>query len=321
MINRRPLLAGAAASGMLAARPTAHAAPSRAEPLTVVLDWLLNANHASLFAALQTGAFARAGLDVTILSPSDPDVPCRQVAANQADLAVSYGSQINVIDAAGLPLVRVATLVDTPLDTIMALGGSGVRTLADLKGRKVGLSISGVEHALLAAMLQSAGLTASDITVVNVSYNMVTALILHQIDAAIGAYRNGEVLQVQQMGLEPVVFLPEDHGVPPYDELILVARRDRGADPRLHRFVAALREGTAALAARPDELWKSFASAHPDLDTPLTRASWAATLPYLPASPGHLDAARYLDFQRFALAHGIVSRAEALGQFAVQLEG
>ena len=331
MINRRPLLAGAAASGILTAALHAMAAPApegparkapvKGEPLTIVLDWLLNANHASLFAAAQSGAFARAGLDVTITSPSDPDAPCREVAASQADIAVSYGSQLNLIDASGLPVVRIATLIDTPLNTIMALGGSEVRTVADLKGRKIGVSVSGVDKVLLAVMLQSAGLALADITLVNVSYNMVTALILRQIDAAIGAYRNSEVLQVQEMGLEPLVFLPEDHGVPAYDELILVARRDRQSDPRLHRFVAALREGTAALLAAPDATWKAFAAAHPELDTPLTRASWTATLPYLPASPGHLDVDRYLGFQSFALAHGIVSKSEALDRFAVELDG
>lgn len=78
-------------------------------------DWLLNANHAALFAAGQCGAFSRAGLQVALVSPSDPDFPSRLVAA------------------AGLPVLRVATLIDRPLDTVMALGGGSIRSLADLR--------------------------------------------------------------------------------------------------------------------------------------------------------------------------------------------
>jgi len=316
MICRRTFLAGAAG---VTALSTIGCQPAATGQMTVILDWLLNANHAALFAAQQCGAFARAGLKVKLVAPADPDSPCRLVAAGQADLAVSYGSQINMIDAAGLPLLRIATLIDTPLNTIAALGDGKIRTLADLKGKKVGISVGGVEEALLDAMLQSAGLARTDVTPVKVNYDMVTALISHQLDAAIGAYRNNEILQLRQMGQNPVVFLPEEHGVPPFDELILVARRDRLSDPRLKRFVAALRDGADALIKAPEPMWQAFAAAHPELATPLNHASWTATLPAIATDPAKLDAQRYLTFQAFALAHGIINKTMPLGQFATQL--
>jgi putative hydroxymethylpyrimidine transport system substrate-binding protein len=291
-----------------------------AEKMTIILDWLLNPNHAALFAALQSGAFAKAGLDVDIVAPADPDSPCRLVAAGQADLAVSYGTQINMIDSAGLPLLRIATLIDRPLNTVMALEGSGIHTLSDLKGKKIGVSVGGVEEAVLDAMLQSAGLQPADATPVKVNYDMVSALVSHRLDAAIGAYRNAEVLQVRQMGFTPVVFLPEEHGVPLYDELIVVAHRDRRDDPRLKRFVGALQEGTAALLKSPDAMWQAFAKAHSELATPLNQTSWQATMPAIAKDPAKLDSERYLAFQSFAAAHGIIGKTLPLDQFAVQLD-
>jgi putative hydroxymethylpyrimidine transport system substrate-binding protein len=287
--------------------------------MTVILDWLLNANHAALFAAKQNGAFQRAGLDVTLVAPADPDSPSRLVAAGQADLAVIYGDQINMIDAAGLPLLRIATLINTPLNTIVALGGGKIHTLADLKGRKVGVSVGGVEEALMDAMLQSAGIGRTDVTPVKVNYDMISALISGRLDAAIGAFRNNEVLQLRQMGRNPVVFRPEDHGVPLYDELIVVSHRDRRGDPRLARFVAALKEGAAALLRDPNTMWRAFAGAHPELATPLNQASWSATMTAIAADPAKLDVDRYLKFQSFAVAHGIASHAMALDQFAAQI--
>ncbi len=61
--------------------------------------------------------------------------------------------------AQGLPLVRVGTLVATPLNSVVVLADGPVRTIADLKGRKIGFSVGGFEDALLGAMLERNGLT------------------------------------------------------------------------------------------------------------------------------------------------------------------
>ncbi len=314
MVRRRPLLGVAAASLVLGVR-----ARAASDKITLVLDWLLNANHAALFAAEQSGAFARAGLEVTLIAPSDPDSPARLLAAGQADLAIGYGTQINMIAAAGLPLLRIATLIDRPLNTVMALEGGGIRSLADLRGKTVGVSVSGVEDAILGAMLGSAGVKIGEVTVVKVNFNMVTALMSGRLDAAIGAYRNAEVLQVASLARKPVVFLPEEHGVPAYDELIVLARRGDRDDPRYRRFVGALQEGTGALMKDPEAMWRAFAAAHSELDTPLNKACWDATLPAMARDPGRLDKERYLAFEKFALASGIIPKLMPLDMFAAQI--
>ncbi len=81
------------------------AAPARAEPLTVLLDWYLNPDHAPLVVALEKGYFADAGLEVELVEPADPNDPPKMVAAGKADLAVSYQPQLHIQVAAGLPLV------------------------------------------------------------------------------------------------------------------------------------------------------------------------------------------------------------------------
>jgi putative hydroxymethylpyrimidine transport system substrate-binding protein len=82
-----------------------------------------------------------------------------------------------------------------------------------------------------------------------------------------------------------------------------------------------LQEGTAELLRAPDAMWRAFAQAHPELATPLNQASWAATMPAIAADPRALNAQRYLDFQTFAVAHGIAGTALPLDQFAVQIPG
>jgi len=316
MLPRRPFLLGASALAATGGAPRSSTAGGL-EPLTIILDWLLNPNHAGLFAAQASGAFAAHGLDVRLVAPSDPDSPSRLVAAGQADVAVGYGSQINMITSAGLPLLRIATLIDRPLNTIMA--SHRFATLAELRGRTIGYSVAGVEEAVLGVMLGSAGLKPGDYTTVKVNYDMVAAMLSGRLDAATGAYRNAEVIQIEQLGRTPSVFLPEQHGVPPYDELILVAAHSRVGDPRLRRLVAALGHGTQAVRHDPEGMWRAFARAHPELDSPYVHRSWQVTVPLLAADPRHLDAARYLAFERFCVQQGIIRTRQPLDAFATEL--
>ncbi len=66
------------------------------EPLTLVLDWYINPDHAPIMVAEQIGAFkAEAGRQDC--PPSDPALPPRMVAARQADLAITYQPQVHFL--------------------------------------------------------------------------------------------------------------------------------------------------------------------------------------------------------------------------------
>ena len=164
----RTLCASLIAIAAIAAAPPA---PARAEKLTILLDWFLNPDHAPLVIALQKGYFSAAGLEVELIEPADPNDPPKLVAAGKAEIAVTYQPQLHIQAAAGLPLTRIATLVATPLNTLLVLDDSPIKTIADLKGRKVGYSVGGFEDALLAAMLERAGLGLGDVELINVNFS------------------------------------------------------------------------------------------------------------------------------------------------------
>ena len=99
-----------------------NAAPSyAAEKLTLLLDWFVNPDHAPLIIAKEQGFFKAAGLDDKLVAPSDPSLPPKLVAAGKADLAVSYQPQLHVQVSQGLPLIRIATLVSTPLNSLVVM--------------------------------------------------------------------------------------------------------------------------------------------------------------------------------------------------------
>jgi putative hydroxymethylpyrimidine transport system substrate-binding protein len=291
-----------------------------ADKLTVVLDWFVNPDHAPLFVAQQIGAYQKYGLDVTFIAPADPALPPREVAAGQADLAVSYQPQIYLLADQGLPLVRVGTLIDKPLDVLVALKSSGITKMADFKGRRIGYSVPGLDEAQLETMLQHSGLTLSDVHLVNVNFALVTSLMAKQVDGVTGAYRNFEVNELKEHGAEPVVIDPQAEGVPVDDELILIANTKEATDPRLPRFLAAVQEGNAYLQAHPQEAWEGFIKTHKDLDNTLNKTAWFQTLPYFATNPFTLDTKRYTDYAAFMLAHKLIAKQLPLADYALQLQ-
>ncbi|MEM8916112.1 MAG: ABC transporter substrate-binding protein, partial [Pseudomonadota bacterium] len=161
-----------------------------ADKMTLILDWFVNPDHGPIIIAEEKGFFAEQGLEVEVVAPADPADPPKMVAAGRADLAVSYQPQLHLQVHEGLPLIRVGTLVATPLNCLLVKEDSPVETLADLKGRKVGFSVAGVEEAVLNGMLASHGLTIDDLELINVNWSLSPSLMSGQVDAVIGAFRN-----------------------------------------------------------------------------------------------------------------------------------
>ncbi len=292
---------------------------ARAESLTLMLDWFVNPDHGPLVIANEKGFFRDAGLEVELVAPADPNDPPKLVAAKKADLAVSYQPQLHLQVAEGLPLVRIGTLIATPLNSLVVLDAGGVRTIADLRGRKIGYSVGGFEDALLQAMLGRHGLSMQDVELVNVSFSLSPSLIAGKVDAVIGAFRNFELNQMDLAGHPGRAFYPEEEGVPAYDELIYVAHRDRIGDPALRRFLLAVERGTHWLVNHPEEAWEIFAATSPELRDELNRRAWRDTLPRFALRPAALDVGRYRRFAAFLAKQGLIGEPPAVESYAVDL--
>lgn len=292
---------------------------SAADKLSLLLEWYVNPVHAPLVIAQEKGFFAAHGLDVDMTPPSDPSAPPRLVAAGQADVTVHYQPNLYLDHENGLPLVRFGTLMETPLNTLTVLANGPIKTLADLKGKRIGFSVSGFETAMLNSFLKSAGLTANDVTLVNVNFSLTPSLISGSVDATVGSYRNFELAQMRLEGHEGHAYFPEEYGVPAYDELIFATRKDLVNDPRLPRFLAAVEDAAIYITNYPEESWKLFIKAYPDLDDALNRQAWIDTLPRFAKRPAALDATRYARFGKFMQDSGLIKQAPAVADIAVEL--
>ncbi|MGQ0286898.1 ABC transporter substrate-binding protein [Pasteurellaceae bacterium 22721_9_1] len=291
-----------------------------AEKFTVLIDWFTNPVHASMVIAKQQGFFEQQGLDVELVEPTDPSMPPKLVAAGQADLAMDYQPQLYMQVEQGLPLVRVGTLVSTPFNSLALLKESGIKSLADLKGKKIGFSVGGFEDSLLKAMLTSAGLTLKDVELVNINWALSQSLLTKRVDAVIGAYRNFELHELRLEGKEGVTYFPENYGVPSYEELILVAHKDRVNDPKISAFLTAVEQATTYIKQNPEKAWQEFKAYKPkELDNELNRLAWNDTYPKFADNPRTLDKERYHKVADFMLQQGLIKSIPELNDYAVEL--
>jgi putative hydroxymethylpyrimidine transport system substrate-binding protein len=290
--------------------------PARADDkLTVLLDWFVNPDHAALVVAKQGGFFQKHGLDVTFVEPADPAAPPRLVAAGQGDIALSYQPSFYLSRQEGMNLVRIGAAIATPLNTLIVLQDGPIKTLADLKGKSIGYSVSGFEDVLLNALLAKAGLSIGDVKLVNVNFALTTALVSKQVDAVVGGYRNFELTEMKLAGHPGRAFFPEDVDFPAYDELIYLTTPDEARDPKTRRFLDAVEDATLFTLNHPDEAWAMFIKAYPRLDDALNRQAWIDTLPRLDQDPAAVDRARYTRMADYLKAKGLLKAVEPVDAY------
>ena len=275
--------------------------------VTLMLDWFVNPNHGPIVIAQQRGYFKQQGLNVVIQEPADPSMPPKLVAAGNIDLAITYQPSLIIDVAAGLPLVRAATLIATPLNALMVLENSEIKTLADLKGKKIGIAISGSEEATIGAMLKSVGVDYKDVQIINVGWALSSSLASGKVDAIWGGLRNFETNQLALEGFKARSFFPEEHTVPAYDELVLVANAKHYKADLINAFNKALEQATIYIINHPQDAWSEFVSYAPDtLNNQLNKLAWNDTLTRFALRPAAIDLKRYDDYAQFMFEHKLI---------------
>lgn len=292
----------AAAVGLGACGEKSEDVSAKTEPFGLALDFYPNPDHAGIYLGQKLGYFKDAGLDLKIATPSNPADPIKEVAAGRVDLAISYEPEVILAREQGLDVVAVGALVNRPLTSMIWLKGSGIGGVAGLRGKTIATAGIPYQQAFLQTILARANLSAGDVNTVNVGLGLLPALLSGKAQAMLGGYRNVEGVDLAQRGKGPEVTPVDQLGVPSYDELVLVAQKQRlDDDPEAIRlFIAALARGTSAAIADPNQATQAVLSANDALDPKVTAAEVKATLPLLAAQKGkpygYMDPAKWKTF-------------------------
>src|SRR5215213_305433 len=322
-LSRRQLLAlvpistalitgfGPSAARLVPGGMRALAQESKLETVSVALDWYPNANHAGLYLAQERGYYAEEDLAPEFYTPSDPTTVLQTVGAGRDDFGISYQTDVLLARAAGVPVVSVLALVQTPLQGIMVLANSGITQPRDLIGKTVGYPGIPSQEAFLATMLKDDGATMDDVDLVNIDFNLVPGLISGQVDASLGAFWTHEPILAEEEGYPTNVLKVDDWGVPRYYELVIAAGEATVAERSelVERFLRATRRGYEDAIADPAAAIAALRAASPDINLAVEEAGITLLIPAWTADNvpfGTQTAQRWDAYARWMAERGLI---------------
>ncbi|MGN6256668.1 MAG: ABC transporter substrate-binding protein [Solirubrobacterales bacterium] len=273
------------------AETRAEHVPQKPREVDVTLDGYASADNVGILMAEKRGYFEDEGIDIWVRLPGSRLSPLPYVVEREVATAVSHAPQVVMARGKGAPITAFGSLISQPTAAMIWLKKSKIGGIADLKGKTIAITGLPFERGFLEAILARAGLTLDDVKVVRTDYELVPALLSGRADAILGSW-NIEGAELEARGLQPVITRVQDLGVPPYEELVLIARNDRlASDPQLARdFMSAVARGTAAAIEDPKAAARVIATHNTDADKAVIEAQLKATLPLLSKS-GETDPA------------------------------
>jgi aliphatic sulfonates family ABC transporter substrate-binding protein len=154
--------------------------------------------------ALGSGLFKAGGLDVKVAQfPAGPAM-LPAIAAGEVDLAWMGEFPAVTGYSNGLPIqILFMERIDSTNVRLAANPAAGIKELADLKGKRIGVATGSTSHYHLLRALEKAGLKSTDVTLVNLTpANMPPAYVAGQIDAAFVWEPN--VGAIERAGARPI---------------------------------------------------------------------------------------------------------------------
>lgn len=245
------------------------------EELTVVLDWYPNGSHVFLYEAIEKGYYAEEGLKINVEFPSNTNDAISMTSAGKADIGFYYMHDVILANAnQDIPVVSIGAVVQNPVNVMISLGDKNIKSVSDLKGKKVGYGGSVLNEAFISTMLGSAGLSMSDIELIDVGFELMSSMTTNQVDATIGGFISHEVPQLQSEGFEVNYIKPTENGVPNYTELVFVTSKDTAdkKSDQLTRFLRATQKGFEDVKANPAEGVENLIKNQNEENFPLDKA-------------------------------------------------
>jgi NitT/TauT family transport system substrate-binding protein len=272
--------------------------------MSVRLKWLHQSQFAGFYSAVAQRYYDDAGLKVT-LDPGGPDSPSVQlVASGSATFGVAGADQILLAREKGVDVVAVAAIYRQTPFVLMTRSDSGLTTMKQLAGRKVGVKFGQSEEVTYRAMLAAAGMGKPD--EVPVKFDLGPFL-NGGVDAFPG-YSINEALAAGEAGAPVNVITPNSVGVNIYADTIFTTGSEiRNHPETVKAFVQATLKGWSWAVAHPDDAAALALTFDSSLKLPHEQAMMKASIPSI--SPdgqaiGAMDVSRWSALQDMLLDQG-----------------
>lgn len=235
--------------------PTPTPSPLPLTHIRLPMGYIPNVQFAPFYVAIEKGYFRQQGLEIEFDYSFETD-GVALVGANQLPFAVVSGEQVLLARAQGLPVVYVAAWYQQFPISVVAKAAQRIRVPADLRGKKIGLpGLFGATYVGLSALLYSAGLKETDVSLDAIGFNQVEALVSDQEQAVVG-YSTNEPIQLRAQGIEITELRVADY-VNLASNGIITNETVMAENPLLiRRFLRAFIQGLRDTIADPDQAYE-----------------------------------------------------------------
>ena len=209
--------------------------------------------QANVYAAQEFGWFEEQGLDFTFVPGAGGGDALKHILAGNADFAFTNVEPLFFALQEGAKLRAVYNIYPQNVFNVVALNTSNIGSIAELKGRKVGVysQSSGTRYNLL-VMLHSVGLQESDIEVIATGIANFGPLQAGDIDAT--AATDTGLYAAQQAGLgDADVWWARDVLNTPSDVFVVTEETYQNQQDVIVRFLKAYKQGSQWMLEHPDK--------------------------------------------------------------------
>ena len=206
----------AACSGTSSSTPGTSGSSAAAKDfgdISVQLSWIKNVEFAGEYLAIENGYYKKAGFGtVTLLAGGGTTTAEEIVISGKALVGISapIATVPSVLKGAPLKIIG-STYQKNPFCLMSLEEGTPIRTIADLKGKKLGVQ-AGSNQVIVKGFLKANGLSESDVTIVTTGFD-IAPLVSGKYDAHM-SYITNEPILAEAEGKKPVVLGFADNGLP-----------------------------------------------------------------------------------------------------------
>ncbi len=248
--------------------------------ITFQLNWTAGGANAGFAAAVAEGYYKQAGLDVTVVQGNGSGNTAQLVAAGRAQLAYADAVTVAQLIAKGAPMKVVSTIYQSNPNEVMALKKTGIKSVKDLAGKKVGVPSGSSQTTMLPLLLKANNLKESDVNMIDMPVaSMVPALLQGQVDAVLGSI-DAYQIQAESQGAQLDVYRFADYGVPTVSTSIFASNDYLKSNPDVvKKFIAASLKGWSFALDHPDQAIKDLKKIFPEMNESLATKELAAITP------------------------------------------
>jgi NitT/TauT family transport system substrate-binding protein len=276
--------------------------------VNILLDWWPNPIHIPLFIGVEKGFFAEQGINLNIIK--SPDVPesISYLISKRADLAVYYMPNLIKAGQRTKELQVIGVLIDQPLRAFIFREESEIDTPYDLQGKIIGANPEGFFGAYIRGAVEKWGVQFAEIK--KLQFDPVAALMTRTVDVISGVFWNVEPELMRARGIPCGYFKVQEFGVPSFDELIFISRRDflKNNPTIATRFRHAVMESIRYCKAHPDEAFAIYSSLHPDKSEDTNtweKKCWEITYPLYPEEQ-NISEEKWVNFYKWLIENDLI---------------